>query len=29
MVIDTALTGKDSIRIHTFGIGNGCDKGMV
>jgi hypothetical protein len=28
-VIDTALTRKENIRIHTFGIGNGCDKGMV
>ena len=28
-VIAYALTGKDNIRIHTFGIGSGCDIGMV
>jgi len=28
-VIAKALTGNDSIRLHTFGIGSGCDTGMV
>lgn len=28
-VINKSHTGKDNIRIHTFGIGNGCDANMV
>ena len=28
-VIAYALTGRDNIKIHTFGIGSGCDSGMV
>ena len=28
-VIAYALTGRDNIKIHTFGIGSGCDYGMV
>jgi hypothetical protein len=29
MVIEKSLTGKDNIRVHTFGIGSGCDVDMV
>ena len=28
-VINKAKTGSDKIRVHTFGIGSGCDKYMV
>ena len=28
-VIAASKTGNDEIRIHTFGIGGGCDKNMV
>lgn len=28
-VIKKSKTGKDNVRIHTFGIGNGCDADMV
>jgi len=28
-VISKALTGKDSIQIHTFGLGDGCNMDMI
>jgi hypothetical protein len=28
-VIEKCNTGSDKIRIHTFGIGSGCDKDLV